>query len=146
MNTTRRLWLFQQAVTATIFFLLFSLYIFLVFSRENPTTNLPDFPGKSAFPVKVYLYNLPRRFTYGVTEHYWSLRGCHVSSPVADVSDVKFPPALALGGVGPLFGPNPTGERTNRVSRVPGFGSKRGRPFLCPVLLVVELGSGKNPS
>ncbi|EXC24789.1 hypothetical protein L484_018503 [Morus notabilis] len=63
MNAKRRAWLFQQALPAVIFFLLFVLVLFVSLVRENP--------GKSDSAVVV---DLPRR-----------LRGRHVGSPVADV-------------------------------------------------------------
>ncbi|KAJ7969315.1 Exostosin-like [Quillaja saponaria] len=44
--------------------------------------------GKFTTPVKIYLYDLPRRFTYGVIEHHSFARGGH---PVADLSKLKYP-------------------------------------------------------
>ncbi|KAJ4975765.1 hypothetical protein NE237_000871 [Protea cynaroides] len=50
-------------------------------SLESPS-NLP--------PVKVYLYDLPRKFTYGVIESYLMARDS-LKSPVDDVSTLKYP-------------------------------------------------------
>lgn len=41
-------------------------------------------------PVKVYLYDLPRKFTYGVIESYSIARGS-LKAPVDDVSLLKYP-------------------------------------------------------
>lgn len=54
------------------------------FSREN----MQNFPGKSAPRLKVYLYDLPRRFTHGVIEHHSMARG---GRPVDDVTLLKYP-------------------------------------------------------
>ncbi|KAK4270698.1 hypothetical protein QN277_019475 [Acacia crassicarpa] len=44
------------------------------------------FPGKS--PVKVYLYDLPTRFTYGVIQHHSLVRG---GRAVEDATTLKYP-------------------------------------------------------
>ncbi|VVA27256.1 PREDICTED: probable arabinosyltransferase [Prunus dulcis] len=56
-------------------------------SRENQL----NFPGK---PVKVYLYDLPKRFTYGVIEHHSLARG---GRPDEDVSKLKYPGHQHMG-------------------------------------------------
>jgi hypothetical protein len=54
-----------------------------------PRENSDDFLGKSAPPrLRVYLYELPRRFTHGVIEHHSIARG---GQPVDDVSVLKYP-------------------------------------------------------
>ncbi|XP_030546458.1 probable arabinosyltransferase ARAD1 [Rhodamnia argentea] len=54
-------------------------------SRENPS----DYPGKSPpFPVNVFMYELPERFTYGVIREHSAARG---GAPVADASALKYP-------------------------------------------------------
>ncbi|KAM1018893.1 hypothetical protein ACFX13_041057 [Malus domestica] len=55
---------------------------FDVFATLENQLNLP---GK---PVKVYLYDLPKRFTYGVIEHHSLARG---GRPDDDVSKLKYP-------------------------------------------------------
>ncbi|XP_059440225.1 probable arabinosyltransferase ARAD1 [Corylus avellana] len=54
------------------------------FSRDN----MQSFPGNSAPRLKVYLYDLPRRFTHGVIEHHSMARG---GRPVNDVTLLKYP-------------------------------------------------------
>lgn len=54
------------------------------FSRDN----MQRFPGNSAPRLKVYLYDLPRRFTHGVIEHHSMARG---GRPVDDVTLLKYP-------------------------------------------------------
>lgn len=56
----------------------------LELSRDNPE----KFPGESAPRVKVYVYDLPRRFTHGVVEHHSIARG---GRPVDDVTLLKYP-------------------------------------------------------
>ncbi|KAF7842569.1 putative arabinosyltransferase ARAD1 [Senna tora] len=51
-----------------------------------------DFPGNSR--VKVYLYDLPSRFTYGVIQHHSLARG---GSPVEDVTALKYPGHQHMG-------------------------------------------------
>ena len=54
-----------------------------------PRENSDAFLGKSAPPrLRVYLYELPRRFTHGVIEHHSIARG---GQPVDDVSVLKYP-------------------------------------------------------
>ncbi|XP_052203277.1 probable arabinosyltransferase ARAD1 [Diospyros lotus] len=55
-------------------------------SREN---NAIGFPANSG-PVMVYMYDLPRKFTYGVIESYAMARG-GLKAPVDDVSELKYP-------------------------------------------------------
>ncbi|KAK6931920.1 Exostosin, GT47 domain, partial [Dillenia turbinata] len=50
----------------------------------------PDSPSSNSKPVKVYLYDLPRKFTHGVIESYLMARGS-LKSPVNDVSSLKYP-------------------------------------------------------
>ena len=52
------------------------------FSRENAN----NFPGKSV--LKVYLYELPKRFTHGVIEHHSIARG---RRPADDVALLQYP-------------------------------------------------------
>lgn len=47
--------------------------------------NIPSFTGNS---VKIYLYDLPTRFTYGVIHHHSLARG---GRPVEDVTRLKYP-------------------------------------------------------
>ncbi|KAG2684146.1 hypothetical protein I3843_10G062000 [Carya illinoinensis] len=56
----------------------------LELSRDNPE----KLPGESAPRVKIYLYDLPRRFTNGVIEHHSIARG---GRPVDDVTLLKYP-------------------------------------------------------
>jgi len=46
--------------------------------------------GKSPRKVKIYMYDLPRKFTYGVIDSYATARG-GISSPVEDDSKLKYP-------------------------------------------------------
>ncbi|KAL7210840.1 hypothetical protein ACSBR2_013834 [Camellia fascicularis] len=81
--------------TLVIVFLLLAFYAFfntklnsadtLFVSRENAIV----FPGNSS-PVKVYMYDLPRKFTYGVIESFAMARG-GLKGPVDDVSVLKYP-------------------------------------------------------
>ncbi|XP_019051756.1 PREDICTED: probable arabinosyltransferase ARAD1 isoform X2 [Nelumbo nucifera] len=45
---------------------------------------------ENSSPVKVYMYDLPRKFTYGVIESYLMARES-LKSPVEDVSTLKYP-------------------------------------------------------
>lgn len=92
MNKERKAWLQNQTITAVLFFLLF-IYVFF---HAIPSGGLAPWRSVSLLPVspnsssnqplvKVYLYTLPRKFTYGVVERYWTARG-H-----ADVADRKYP-------------------------------------------------------
>lgn len=56
--------------------------------NEFSLENMQNFPGKSAPRLKVYLYELPRRFTHGVIEHHSMARG---GRPVDDVTLLKYP-------------------------------------------------------
>ncbi|CAL5346697.1 unnamed protein product [Camellia sinensis] len=81
--------------TLVIVFLLLAFYAFfntklnsadtLFVSRENAIV----FPRNSS-PVKVYMYDLPRKFTYGVIESFAMARG-GLKGPVDDVSVLKYP-------------------------------------------------------
>ncbi|XP_028109252.1 probable arabinosyltransferase ARAD1, partial [Camellia sinensis] len=51
--------------------------------------NAVVFPGNS-FPVKVYMHDLPRKFTYGVIESFAMARG-GLKGSVDDVSVLKYP-------------------------------------------------------
>ncbi|XP_026395369.1 probable arabinosyltransferase ARAD1 [Papaver somniferum] len=42
-------------------------------------------------PVKVYLYDLPRKFTYGVVESYLKARDPSITVPIDDVLNLKYP-------------------------------------------------------
>ncbi|KAM1114255.1 hypothetical protein ACFX15_046177 [Malus domestica] len=53
--------------------------------------NQLNLPGK---PIKVYLYDLPKRFTYGVIEHHSLARG---GRPDDDVSKLKYPGHQHMG-------------------------------------------------
>ncbi|CAL5412708.1 unnamed protein product [Camellia sinensis] len=77
---------------ATVFLLLSCYALFITFlsptdplfdSREKLSNDL-NFPGNSP-PVKVYMYDLPRKFTYGVIESYAKARGG------GDVKELKYP-------------------------------------------------------
>uniref|UniRef100_F6HF60 Exostosin GT47 domain-containing protein n=1 Tax=Vitis vinifera TaxID=29760 RepID=F6HF60_VITVI len=52
--------------------------------------NLSKF-SRNFGPVKVYMYDLPRKFTYGVIESYAVARGGLEKVPVDDVSSLKYP-------------------------------------------------------
>ena len=56
--------------------------------NELSRDNMQNFPGNSAPRLKVYLYDLPRRFTHGVIEHHSMARG---GRPVDDVTLLKYP-------------------------------------------------------
>lgn len=92
--------------TLAIFFVIVALYALLntFFQSYDPSTfDSATFPfntatassillaaGKSTFPaVKVYLYDLPRRFTYGVIQHHSLARGSRVDEN--DLSSLKYP-------------------------------------------------------
>ncbi|XP_023520135.1 probable arabinosyltransferase ARAD1 [Cucurbita pepo subsp. pepo] len=51
-------------------------------------TDLLNTSGKFVSPVKIYLYDLPTRFTYGVIEHHGIARG---GKSVAEVTALKYP-------------------------------------------------------
>ncbi|XP_038895021.1 probable arabinosyltransferase ARAD1 isoform X2 [Benincasa hispida] len=51
-------------------------------------TDLLNTSGKSVSPVKIYLYDVPTRFTYGVIENHGIARG---GKSVAKVTDLKYP-------------------------------------------------------
>ncbi|XP_057971672.1 probable arabinosyltransferase ARAD1 isoform X2 [Malania oleifera] len=55
-------------------------------SHQNP---LP-FPGNFE-PVNVYMYDLPRKFTYGVIENYMTARGGGMKAPKIHDADLKYP-------------------------------------------------------
>ncbi|KAK6917012.1 Exostosin, GT47 domain [Dillenia turbinata] len=100
--------LLKQTVT-TVFIILavYALFNTFFFTPENPATPSlfptssssfsfsgaiarPDSPPSNSKPVKVYLYDLPRKFTYGVIESYLMARGS-LKSPVGDLSTLKYP-------------------------------------------------------
>ncbi|KAK2971439.1 hypothetical protein RJ640_028477 [Escallonia rubra] len=54
-----------------------------------PSSSLQSSPEKSA-PLRIYMYDLPRKFTYGVIESYARARGGS-KSPADDVSRLKYP-------------------------------------------------------
>ncbi|KAA0043171.1 hypothetical protein IC582_028860 [Cucumis melo] len=56
------------------------------FSSQD--TDLLNSSGKSLSPVKIYLYDVPTRFTYGVIENHGIARG---GKPVPEVTDLKYP-------------------------------------------------------
>ncbi|XP_042491750.1 probable arabinosyltransferase ARAD1 [Macadamia integrifolia] len=56
---------------------------------STDSSNSLESPSSSP-PVKVYLYDLPRKFTYGVIESYLMARDS-LKSPVDDVSTLKYP-------------------------------------------------------
>ncbi|OWM83589.1 hypothetical protein CDL15_Pgr004018 [Punica granatum] len=99
----------KQALAALL--LLFALYAFfsafltpgdpspssstgdpLSVSRESsfPDVQPPKFPP----PVRTYMYDLPRKFTYGVIEHHYLARGGH--APPSD-ADLKYPGHQHMG-------------------------------------------------
>ncbi|GLT85673.1 hypothetical protein SLE2022_038550 [Rubroshorea leprosula] len=101
--------LFKQTLIATLFFIL-AIYAFFVtffhtpFTASDPSStdeelelssreNL-DFPGKeidsSGFggKVKVFMYDLPHKFTYGIIQQHALARG---GSAVADVTTLQYP-------------------------------------------------------
>ncbi|KAG6583781.1 putative arabinosyltransferase ARAD1, partial [Cucurbita argyrosperma subsp. sororia] len=51
-------------------------------------TDLLNTSGKFVSPVKIYLYDVPTRFTYGVIEHHGIARG---GKSVAEVTALKYP-------------------------------------------------------
>ncbi|KAF5729206.1 Exostosin family protein isoform 1 [Tripterygium wilfordii] len=53
------------------------------------------FSGKSS-RVKVYMYDLPKTFTYGIIEHHAMARGS-LNAPVHDVSTLKYPGHQHMG-------------------------------------------------
>ncbi|KAA8537196.1 hypothetical protein F0562_029672 [Nyssa sinensis] len=57
--------------------------------RFDPRGNSLNFPANSG-PVKVYMYDLPRKFTYGVIESYAMARG-GLKAPVNDVTKLRYP-------------------------------------------------------
>ncbi|KAF8412693.1 hypothetical protein HHK36_000661 [Tetracentron sinense] len=58
-------------------------------SLASTVSDIRDYPANLP-PVKVYLYDLPRKFTYGVIESYLMARDS-LKSPVKDVSTLKYP-------------------------------------------------------
>ncbi|XP_027346828.1 probable arabinosyltransferase ARAD1 [Abrus precatorius] len=88
--------------TLATFLIVFALYVifnsffhttdsFAFDSINSATTSSVVFAtGVSKFPaVKVFLYDLPRRFTYGVIHHHGLARGSHANPD--DVSSLKYP-------------------------------------------------------
>ncbi|CAL5213080.1 unnamed protein product [Lathyrus oleraceus] len=92
--------------TLAIFFIIVALYALVntfFQSYDSSAFDSATFPfntatassillaaGKSTFPaVKVYLYDLPRRFTYGVIQHHSLARGSRVDN--IDLSSLKYP-------------------------------------------------------
>ncbi|OVA04822.1 Exostosin-like [Macleaya cordata] len=61
------------------------------FSLLNTDSSSDPRSSNSPPPVKVYLYDLPRKFTYGVIESYLKARDPLKSIPVEDVSSLKYP-------------------------------------------------------
>ncbi|GAV74403.1 Exostosin domain-containing protein [Cephalotus follicularis] len=96
--------LLKQSLVATTFFLLLIYAFFNAFFNpsvvpDNPRYNLSkaeNFAFLGAPPkVKVYMYDLPRRFTYGIIEHHSVARGG--LTPVDDVSTLKYPGHQHMG-------------------------------------------------
>lgn len=55
------------------------------------SSSLPDLnAGFDSRVVKLYIYDLPRKFTYGVIESYALARG-GINAPVSDDSELKYP-------------------------------------------------------
>ncbi|KAF5474609.1 hypothetical protein F2P56_006495 [Juglans regia] len=84
MNKARKIWLLYQTLTASLFFVFFFYAFFCTIpsaSNLHSTGFLPVSPedtsqeSSNPSPVNVYVYRLPRKFTYGVVEHFWRARG-----------------------------------------------------------------------
>ncbi|KAK9267218.1 hypothetical protein L1049_009638 [Liquidambar formosana] len=87
----------KPTLFATVFILLavyafFNTFIYPIDSSSKSFSILStDFPRNplNVSPVKVYMYDLPRKFTYGVIEHYMMARGSSLKVPVHDVSVLR---------------------------------------------------------
>ncbi|XP_022762642.1 probable arabinosyltransferase ARAD1 [Durio zibethinus] len=108
-NMVRKSSLFKQTLIATLVFLLAIYALFTIFfhtplppsdpssddddveisSRDNLNFPLKQIDGSGiAKKVKVFMYDLPHKFTYGIIQQHGLARG---GSPVADVTSLKYP-------------------------------------------------------
>ncbi|XWS55378.1 hypothetical protein CRYUN_Cryun10bG0169200 [Craigia yunnanensis] len=108
-NMPRKSSLFKHTLLATVFFLLAIYALFTTFFHTPLPTSDPsssdedvDFSSRQNlnFPleltdasnfankVKVFMYDLPHKFTYGIIQHHGLARG---GSPVADVTTLNYP-------------------------------------------------------
>lgn len=88
MNKERKSWLLNQTLTAMIFFVLFIYAIFTTIpwaSKPRPNVPIVSSSNPNHSGVKVYLYDLPSKFNYGVVKHFWITLG------FADVATLKYP-------------------------------------------------------
>ncbi|KAK4758678.1 hypothetical protein SAY87_019979 [Trapa incisa] len=111
-HMARKCSFFKQALAAVLF--LFAIYALfctflspaatssstsnvddLVFVSRESSSSLDTASSPAALsPVRIYMYDLPRKFTYGVVEHHYRARGATV--PPSDV-DLKYPGHQHMG-------------------------------------------------
>ncbi|GFP84183.1 probable arabinosyltransferase arad1 [Phtheirospermum japonicum] len=85
--------LLRPTLAITCFLALFTLYSFLFYTPPNYTSNTSIKLGNhdssdASKKARIYLYDLPRRFTYGVIESYAAARG---GEPVENDALLKYP-------------------------------------------------------
>ncbi|KAK8626570.1 hypothetical protein V6N13_134211 [Hibiscus sabdariffa] len=101
-NMPRKSSLFKHTLIATVFFLLAIYAFFSTFFHSPlspPDSSSPSFldldrissqenPNDSPHKVKVFMYDLPHKFTFGIIQQHSLARG---GSPVPDVTTLKYP-------------------------------------------------------
>ncbi|KAG6573466.1 putative arabinosyltransferase ARAD1, partial [Cucurbita argyrosperma subsp. sororia] len=55
---------------------------------DSQEIDFPNTSGKSVFPVKIYHYDVPTRFTFGVIEHHGIARG---GKTIGKITELKYP-------------------------------------------------------
>lgn len=95
----RKSYIFKQTLIATLFFILAIYALFTTFFRtpfaasdlSEQDLNFPEEkidPSRFEAKVKIFMYDLPLKFTYGVIEQHGLARG---GSAAADVTKLKYP-------------------------------------------------------
>lgn len=142
--------LIRPTLALTSLLSLFALYSFLFYTPPSYTTSTSINLGNHNFPsladsndvnkkANVYMYDLPRRFTYGVIESYAAARG---GEPVGNDAPLKYP-GNQHSAEWYLFSDlnRPSDERVNSaVTRVmdPGKADLFYVPFFSSLSLVVN--------
>ncbi|XP_021729671.1 probable arabinosyltransferase ARAD1 [Chenopodium quinoa] len=90
----------QTVFTLSLFLVLYLFFTTFFLSPLTPNSSVDSASSSfslfnnngnnSAKKVKIYMYDLPRKFTYGVIESYAMARG-GIKSPVSDDSELKYP-------------------------------------------------------